>query len=158
MMPSSNRGLYYDNYSVVNMAIPFTDREIQQAWRMNQEASVVESRCNAHRLLLFYAVECGLKAVILKREGKNLTDHCPYLLEAGHNINRLLDYLRAGKSLKLPEQITMSSIRKNQERKLTTGEINQMWRYGGCGYNINDYQLEEQLIKISKWITQELAR
>lgn len=157
-MPSSNRGLYSDYYSVVVMVIPFTDREIQRAWRMNKEASEVESRSNAHRLLLFYAVECGLKAVILKRKDKNLTAHCPDLLEAGHNVNRLLDYLGAGKSLKLPEQIIMSSIRKNQERKLTTGEINQMWRYGGCGYNINDQQLEEQLIKISQWITQELAR
>jgi hypothetical protein len=52
--------------------IPFTDREIQRAWRTNLEASQVPSRNNAHRLLLFYAVECGLKAIIMKRERRKI--------------------------------------------------------------------------------------
>ena len=59
------------------MSIPFTDRELTRAWR--DLSSVVNSqpigiRQNPHRLLLFYAVECGLKAIWLKRQGRTLFD------------------------------------------------------------------------------------
>jgi len=37
---------------------------MRNAWRQNTAASQAEPRTNVHRSLLFYAVECGLKAVI----------------------------------------------------------------------------------------------
>ena len=89
--------------------IPFTDREIQRAWRTNLEASNVKPRNNAHRLLLFYVVECGLKAIIMKRQGKDRTDLCPNLAESRHNINKLLDCLSAGNSLKLPKEFLIKT-------------------------------------------------
>ena len=140
----------------VDWVIPFTDRELQKAWRENQRAAKVETRTNAHRLLLFYSVECGLKAVLLKRQSKDCTDSCRELLEVRHDINKLLDKLAAGEKLKLPSQLSMKPLKNNQERELSSGEINQMWRYGGCCKNIEDSELEKKLLDILSWIAQEL--
>ena len=139
--------------------IPFTDREIQRAWRINLEASQVPSRNNAHRLLLFYAVECGLKAIIMKRQGKNRTDLCPNLAESRHNINKLLDCLSAGDSLKLPKDFFMTTKKdlNKGDRKCKTEEINQMWRYGGTVDSNGDPDLEKQLTNISEWIKPQLS-
>jgi hypothetical protein len=75
------------------MAITFTDREMQRAWRENFSASHNHNRVrtNAHRLLLFYAVECGLKAVLMKRKKVSRTDLYPEILKKGHDINGLLE-------------------------------------------------------------------
>ena len=57
-------------------ALPFSDRELTRAWReLSAVATPTNSvRQNPHRLLLFYAVECGLKAIWLKRQGRTLFD------------------------------------------------------------------------------------
>jgi hypothetical protein len=145
------------------MAIPFTDREIEKAWRDNKSAYTQTPRSNAHRLLLFYAVECGLKAILMRRQRKNRSDLCIEISECQHDVNKLLDCLSAQKSLRLPSQLSMKSIKgKNgyDERKFTPGDVNQMWRYGGCcaASGIKDEDLEKQLLEIVKWIDGELKR
>lgn len=144
--------------------IPFTDREIQKAWQQNQLAyRNVQEKTNAHRLLLFYSVECGLKAVIMKRQSKNRTDDlCQEFKQSQHDINKLLDCLKAGTALKLPKQLNMKPVQttktqNKEERKFTVGDINQMWRYGGCSANIDDNELEKKLVKVLNWIEQELG-
>ena len=152
--------------------IPFTDREMQRAWRENRTASaafIQVKRNNAHRLLLFYEIECGLKAVLMKRKSITCTNHCDEIGEAQHDINKLLDALGAGKKLKLPNQLNMAPIKdksSKEERKLESGKINQMWRYGGVVTNttldgksvkFTDDDLEKYLIEISNWIERELA-
>ncbi len=144
------------------MPIPFTDREMQKAWRDNKLAADKNPRTNAHRLLLFYAVECGLKAILMKRQDKNCSDECEEISRAKHNINKLLDCLKSGEELKLPSELIMKPIKrqktKNEERKLNPGEINQMWRYGGVSTRINDDEIEKKLTKIAVWIEGELKR
>lgn len=149
--------------------VAFTDREMRRAWQTNLQASMNSCRNNAHRLLLFYAIECGLKAILMERQGVNCTINCKEVGEAQHNINKLLDLLSAGQTLKLPSQFNMSVINDKglkQERKLDSGKVNQMWRYGGKVIDmmdgrgnrvtITDKDLEECLIKISQWIEKEL--
>ena len=165
------------------MAITFTDREMQRAWRENFSASHNHNRVrtNAHRLLLFYAVECGLKAVLMKRKEVNRTDLCPEILEEGHDINGLLECLYPGNDSlqmwKLPEQLFIPNIKDNSyvkikqkhERQLTPDNINQIWRYGGQfvlkkdkGENkreeITDEHIEKKLLKIVELIQKELQR
>jgi hypothetical protein len=114
------------------MTIPFTDREIEKAWRENKSVyitSAKEQRKNSHRLLLFYAVECGLKAILMRREGKKRTDLCTNIYEFQHDINKLLDYLRVGGHVRLPSQLSMEKLKTNNgydERKFSAGELNQM--------------------------------
>ena len=148
------------------MSIPFTDREMQKAWRDNKSVydnSDKKQRKNAHRLLLFYAVECGLKAILMHRQEKGRTDLCQEIRECKHNINKLLDSLHAGSNLKLPAQLNMTKIPSENsydERKFTPGSLNQMWRYGGvCATDgITDEDLENKLLEIANWIEEELSR
>ncbi len=145
------------------MVIPFTDREMEKAWRENRDASHNTQRTNAHRLLLFYAVECGLKAILMRRQSKNRTDLCTDISECQHDVNKLLDCLSVQKNLRLPGQLSIKQIKgKNgyDERKFTTGEVNQIWRYGGCctTAGITDQDLEKKLLEIVNWIDGELKR
>ncbi|MBD1213852.1 MAG: hypothetical protein H9534_14130 [Dolichospermum circinale Clear-D4] len=164
------------------MAITFTDREMQRAWRENSSAYHNHNRVrtNAHRLLLFYAVECGFKAVLMKRKNVNRTDLCPEILEEGHDINGLLEGLYPGNNSlqmwKLPEQLFIQDIQDNshvkikQERQLTPDNINQIWRYGGKFIlkkdenkrsgrtKITDEDIEKKLLKIVELIQKELQR
>jgi len=146
------------------MVIPFTDREIENAWRQNRlAAEKAVQRSNAHRLLLFYAVECGLEAILMRRQKRHRTDLCTDIYQAQHNVNQLLDCLSAQKDLRLPSQLSMKPIKvnnvKQDERKFTPSEVNQMWRYGGCcSAGTTDQDIENKLIEILKWIDGELKR
>ncbi len=134
--------------------IPITDREIKNAWRINRNASEVERKTNAHRLLLFYSVECGLKALLLKRKRLNRSDECPEISEIGHDINKLLDKLHAGGELRIPNHLYISPIRnrrgENIPRQFTNGEINQVWRYGARCHNFSHHDLEADLQKLNE--------
>lgn len=153
------------------VAVTFTDREMQRAWQTNLQASMHSARSNAHRLLLFYAIECGLKAVLMKRRSLTCTDRCKEFSEAQHDINKLLDILSAGQALKLPNQFNMSPVNdkgSKHDRKLNPGKINQMWRYGGkviaklddsvSTIGFTDEDIEQHLIQISRWIQGELRQ
>lgn len=153
------------------MAIPFTDREMERGWRNNLSAyrnSRQIPRTNAHRLLLFYAVECGLKVILMKRKRQKRTDLCTEISECQHNINNLLDCLGAGGSLNLPEIFIqeISDTRNNKKpRKLNSGQINQMWRYGGQVVSIvteqkqaTDEDIEKRLVTILNWIEREIGK
>ncbi|MGK7880073.1 MAG: hypothetical protein AB4060_08235 [Crocosphaera sp.] len=142
--------------------IPFTDREMQKACRQNKSAyHNATIKTNAHRLLLFYSVECGLKAVIMKRKRKNRTDLCQEIGQSKHDINKLLSSLRVSRDYMLPKKLSMKHLktprREDEERTFTSGKINQMWRYGGCSENIKDHEIEDKLLNIVKWIEQELG-
>jgi hypothetical protein len=142
--------------------IKFTIREIQNAWINNYQVYKQVQSCknNGHRLILFYAVECGLKTIVMKRENKTVTDSS--ITEFGHNINKMLDHLRCSSDLKLPIQIQLNPLQDDEQRKCSIDDLNQMWRYGHCFKNQsrnteNDNTLENKLIKISEWISKELS-
>ena len=146
-------------------AVEFTHREMERAWRTNLDASKHNARTNAHRLLLFYAVECGLKAVLMRRESATCTNDCEGISAAQHDINKLLDNLNAGRRLKLPILVRMTPVKNKaikQSRQVQCGQFNQMWRYGGfvdASYETShsDKSLEDKLVNIANWIRQELS-
>lgn len=141
------------------MPIHFSDREMTRAWRNNfQVYHLAQPKNNSHRLLLFYSVECGLKAAKMRRDKINSTLACPEIInKCGHDINKLLDILNVEKNLRIPQRIRM-----NGNRQISVEEINQMWRYGGEAiidnkhHSLTDKDLEICLLKVSKWIEQEL--
>lgn len=107
----------------------------------------------------------------MKRQSATCTNHCTEIADAQHHINKLLDALSAGQNLKLPNQLSMSAITdkgSKRERLLNSGQINQVWRYGGkviseIDENRNsvsriDDDLEKQLFKIIHWIEGELRK
>jgi hypothetical protein len=143
------------------MVISFTDREMKRAWESNLSAfSSLSLPTNSHRLLLFYAVECGLKTLLMKRRQVSSSDQVEEILSSKHDLNKLLDHLKAGSALRLPHQLQLTNIKiqgKEFERKCSSGEINQIWRYGGSSCkNHSDQQIEKALLEIVKWIQEQL--
>lgn len=142
-------------------AIPFTDRELKRAWR---ELSAIatpaagNARHNPHRLLLFYAVECGLKVVWLKRQNRSLFDR-EDIDKTGHNLRQVLKELKVGVELSLPENLMLHPITQNGAQRPRAGDISilhQAWRYGGKCATPNDNDCEHQLEQVLNWIQGEL--
>ncbi|VVE79097.1 hypothetical protein [Pandoraea sputorum] len=142
-------------------AIPFTDRELRNAWReLTLLACPTEdgARKNPHRLLLFYAVECGLKAVWLKRQNRRLFDR-EDIERTGHNLRWVLKELKVGSELSLPENLNLTPVTRNgaeEPRKGDASILHQAWRYGGNFTAPTDSDCERQLELVLKWIQGEL--
>ncbi|MBF0273398.1 MAG: hypothetical protein HQL98_15220 [Magnetococcales bacterium] len=139
--------------------IPFTDRELKKAWR--ELSSIVNpatagERKNPHRLLLFYAVECGLKVVWLKRQNCTLFDQ-KAITETGHDLRRLLTKLRVDNRISLPRDLQLQPV--DSGRTPRQGDItilHQAWRYGGECRAPTDLECEAKLLKVLEWIQGEL--
>jgi len=142
-------------------AIPFTARELKRAWRELADIAMPvagSTRKNPHRLLLFYAVECGLKAVWLKRNNRNLFDRAD-IDRTGHDLRQVLKDLSVGSRLSLPENLQLEPVTQNNSKVPRNGDISvlhQAWRYGGECMAPTDHDCEQQLQLVLNWIQGEL--
>ncbi len=139
-------------------AIPFTDRELKRAWRELSAVAEANNRQNPHRLLMFYAVECGLKAIWLKRHNKQVFNKQD-IDKTGHDLRQLLKELKVGNELSLPQSLQLDPILQNGQQVPRTGDISilhQAWRYGGHCKNPDDNSCEMQLTNVLNWIKGEL--
>ncbi|HCU2540953.1 TPA: hypothetical protein OUK45_000997 [Klebsiella pneumoniae] len=123
--------------------------------------SDAEPRQNPHRLLLFYAVECGLKAVFLTQRNLDIIDEENAEL-LSHDLNKIANLVLLPKAQLLPEGVSMKNCNINRAstpRNCHVSQLNQVWRYGGklTGPGaITDQILEEKLLRINAWINKEL--
>ncbi|MFT4924100.1 MAG: hypothetical protein ACI8WB_000178 [Phenylobacterium sp.] len=142
--------------------IPFTRRELERAWRISRDAAKISPRTNAHRLLLFYAVECGLKAAYIKRNNVNLLDHSIAKV-LKHDLNGVMDKLNVSGDLRIPQDLSLHPCSDQTtnaakiQRQFNCSELNQTWRYGGKLNPPNDDEkIEKQLEMVAEWIDGEL--
>lgn len=140
-------------------ALPFTDRELSRAWRELSEAATPNgNRKNAHRLLMFYAVECGLKAIWLKRQNRNLFDKSD-IERTGHDLRTIVKDLRLSSEYSLPEHYQLEPAKGTSESIPRNGDISilhQAWRYGGQCVIPNDTICESKLSALFDWIRKEI--
>lgn len=143
-------------------AVPFSDRELKRAWReLSTISTSLQSsdRQNPHRLLLFYAVECGLKAVWLKHHNRTLFDQ-EDISKTGHDLRQILKDLKVGSDLlSLPPSIQLDPVKRDNKQVPRNGDISilhQAWRYGGKCKTPTDHDCEIQLLKVLDWIRGEL--
>lgn len=138
--------------------ISFTDRELRRAWRQAWVAYETPNiKTNAHRLLLFYAVETGLKAVFLKKNSKLVSNG--EFSNILHNLNRLMDVLGIGSEFHLLENINLDVDELGQptgQRNAHCKDLNQIWRYGAQAKRPTDEELEAKLLAIQELIEGEL--
>lgn len=142
------------------MALPFTERELKNAWRnlLNAAESCSSASGNSKRLLLFYAVECGLKAVWLKRNRKSVFG-ADDAQGVGHDICKLARAFHVSHDSKSLSNIKLSPIKENKRhmaRGVGIKELHQAWRYGGVCESPSDGECEKELLKLKNWIEQEL--
>lgn len=134
-------------------------RELEKMYKTHYqvylEANAEESSLNySHYLLLFYAIECGLKALIIKREvRKNTTDalfkHKEYgekLRQDGHDIKYMLKILNNNSYRKL------RTLQCKNFQGAPPKEYNQVWRYGIETEKEIESEIVEELEKIANWI------
>ncbi|MBW5826031.1 hypothetical protein [Yersinia kristensenii] len=141
--------------------IPFTKQELTRAWREAGKVADVTPRENPHRLLLFYAVECGLKAVYLKNMQLDVIDN-QIATELAHDLNKIATLVRVRKDDLLPTGLAMKPCKINKSdfpRRCDVSQLNQIWRYGGKlsgDQGVDDNALEVKLISMNAWIKKEL--
>ncbi|WP_129124928.1 hypothetical protein [Geomonas oryzae] len=138
--------------------IDFTDREMINAFRMHKRSSAQMPPSGTKRLVQFYAVECGLKALHMRNEGKRLTGECPYFSIVQHDIRALLGNLNFPPKLysKIASTILSPINKKGKliKREVAPRDYNQMWRYGAVSNE--DEILEKELDAIIVKIEQDL--
>lgn len=141
--------------------IDFSLRELQRAWResfslysSSLDVSTSLARSNTCRMVLFYCVECGLKAVYLKQHG--FTSVGNKFAHIQHNLNQLLDELRAGSAYALPLNLVLETPAKQAPRNASSAQLNSVWRYGAKVSNPVDHDLERALLRVNEWIKGEL--
>ena len=143
------------------MALPFTDRELKNAWRnLSRAAESCSSLSgnNSKRLLLFYAIECGLKAVWLKRNGKSVFGSNE-VQGVGHDICKLAKEFHVSHDSRSLYCIKLPPVKENERstpRDFGIKDLHQVWRYGGVCESPSDDECEKQLLKLKTWIEQEL--
>jgi hypothetical protein len=140
-------------------ALPFTDRELSRAWReLSDAATPGGERKNAHRLLMFYAVECGLKAIWLKRQNRTLFNKAD-IERTGHDLRVIVKELRLGSQYDLPEHYQLDPAKHGTTHLPRNGDISilhQAWRYGGQCITPNDITCESKLTALLSWIRKEI--
>jgi hypothetical protein len=117
-----------------------------------------EAKNKAHRLLLFYAVECGLKYLILSREGANTTAYFEQHIRLsflkgknGHDIKYMLNYLN------YPD-IVLPDLHCSNNQIAKAQDYNQVWRYGIMVDLSKEKEIEEKLTGVAKWIDMNIGR
>jgi len=141
------------------MAVPFSDRELKKAWRyLDEAAHSLHSGSHPSLLLMFYAIECGLKCAWLKKNNKSLFG--PNEIDQfGHDLHRLVKALRLSKDYGLPNQVSLAPYKKDGKDNPRHGSIDilhQAWRYGAPCQTPSNSEIAVTLGKINAWIRKEL--
>lgn len=121
--------------------------------------SDVTAKNKAQRLLLFYSVECGLKCLILFREGANTTAFFAHHIRLhilatgnkGHDIKYMLDYLN------YPDNV-WPDLRYGNNQIAKIKDYNQIWRYGIKIDHNREMEIQRKLESIAKWISLNIER
>jgi len=134
------------------MGINITRKEYRESCKNHYVAyfklSEDEKYQRPGRLLLFYAVECGLKCLIMKDE--NLADYNALQKYAenirrreiaGHNIKAMLI------NRNLEGKYILKDIRLAKGGKVSSDEFNQLWRYGAKVLDEEEGKKNEKVLR-----------
>lgn len=135
--------------------IEITQREMERAFRSHHAATrQLSSPVVTHSRLvcLFYAVECGLKSLIMKQERHQTTNGIE-IHNFEHDINKMLEYLKGGAELRLPTKRIHLAGKSGVPRDTFQSKLNQVWRYGADVKKTEDHtRIIKTLENICNWI------
>jgi len=129
-------------------------RGLKQAFNAHKVASQ-ETKGISSYLLLFYAAECGMKSVWLKRNKLTTTNDIAdstLLSPDGHNLNRWKKGLRISASIGNAPAFSLAGGGADLE----VAKAHQAWRYGIRMNADQEKELVEWLEKIYNWIKEEI--
>ena len=125
-------------------------RGLKQAFNAHKVASQKTQGISSY-LLLFYAAECGMKSVWLKRNKLTTTNDIAdstLLSPDGHNLNRWKKELRISASIGNAPAFSLAGGGADLE----VAKAHQAWRYGIRMNADKEKELVEWLEKIYNWI------
>jgi hypothetical protein len=108
-------------------------------------------------LLLFYAAECGMKSVWLKRNNLKTTNDIAdstMLSPDGHNLNRWKKELRISASIDNAPAFSLAVGGADLE----VAKAHQVWRYGIRMDPDKEKRVVEWLEKVCHWVKEEINR
>jgi hypothetical protein len=127
--------------------------ELQGAFRKHSQF-VGNGNSPSNNLILFYAIECGLKSVYLRRRSLSSTDKI-----RDETLRKSHDLAKWVKELRLPAQIAGNSpsfcLNRDQSR-FHVALAHQAWRYGALILNQDEQILVSWLSKIKEWIEEAI--
>lgn len=133
-------------------------RDLERSFRDHADAADRISGVQAH-LLLFYAVECGLKGAALRRiKGQSTRDLPAQAADAGHDLRKL------AKHLKIPPALTVDSAYPDCERqaadkpKVGLKQWHEAWRYGAILKPEHENIAVATLNNLRQWCDKEAKR
>lgn len=142
--------------------IHVSQKKLDNSYRhLKQESRKTTAGSNAGLLLFVYAIECGVKSLLLKRQ--HLTDTYKLSMNEGgnklsHDLRELLSSLNYPFFRHFPENFKFLIRSKNPET-VHHKELHQALRYGGTFFNpVEKSGLEKNLAKIDAWLQEELTR
>ena len=127
--------------------ISVTLREIEKSFRRHRNVVYSAHASSAtHRMVLFYAVECGLKTVYMRRNRLRKTDGA--VTSFGHRLADLLASLRCTYRLR--------DVKGKDGIPIPSKSLHEAWRYGKALENQRELSCETSLKNIILWINNEL--
>ncbi|MDY6803383.1 MAG: hypothetical protein SXA11_06200 [Cyanobacteriota bacterium] len=134
-------------------------KQLKYAFNANRDASEKISGTSSY-LLLFYAAECGLKSVWLKRNQRNQrrykTQDNSVLFKYGHSLDRWVKALKISTgAVGEPPDFHLEGDRSTI---LDIGKAHQVWRYGIKIEAKDEQKLVEWLQNICNWIKENINR
>lgn len=135
--------------------IPAGSRQLRRAF-FTHSKQAKEGTSPSHYLLLFYAVECGLKSIYINWSPKNIrtTSDIP-----NEYLRRSHDLARWVLELKLPVGITgaNTSFRLRRDNSSwSIGYAHEVWRYGIAMQPADEQRLVRWLNEVYQWIKENI--
>lgn len=140
--------------------VPVSEREFRQAFRQHKRAyehlkqlyrnrQPGSSMSHSRNLLLFYAVECALKARLMREFGATWYHQLPDEKRIGHRLNAGFDQLK----MPLPRIPGASPrIRNGVRVRIRYSELHQAWRYGISLHPQDEKAAVDALEQALKWL------
>ncbi|WP_433243485.1 hypothetical protein ACQPYK_39915 [Streptosporangium sp. CA-135522] len=135
------------------MSVDVGRNQLRASFTTHRDASQALEEGASTALLLFYSVECGLKAVLLDRHGWRSTSQLPKHLKS-HNLDGLAKELLL--PLPLCDRMAYCASRKDPGEQVAFGELHQAWRYGRALEKKGEEKALAVLRELLSWCQREL--
>ncbi|MBF0538641.1 MAG: hypothetical protein HQL03_10360 [Nitrospirae bacterium] len=109
-----------------------------------------ESKNDSLKMVLFYAVECGLKAAIIRERGDTI-DVLDEMKRIGHKLNMLVQKLKIAENYRFPE-----NIYDNKNHPIVHHKVHEAWRYGRDIAEKDNQTFEDKLNKLASFLSEKL--
>ena len=136
------------------MAVEVGWQQLKASFLLQKEAVQKMAEGPPAALLLFYSVECGLKASVLRRRKLRSTAQLPEELRT-HDLHRLAKELCLPPDLCNRMQRSCPSQHKRRQR-VAFQDLHEAWRYGHALRKDEEEQATQVLRDLREWCQEEL--